>query len=80
MPIRQVSILLRRRGRLDGHRLVVGLLVEVVEEQVEEHSVGHGEAHGPTGIAAVRVQQLGRVQEGEAELNLRDVANAKECQ
>lgn len=64
-----MSILLRG---LDHNRFVVGLLVKVVEEQVEEDSVGHGEADGPAGIAAVRVEQLGRVQEGQAELDLKE--------
>lgn len=50
--------------------LLVGLLVEVVEQEVEEDGVGQGEAHGPPRIAAVRVQQLGLVDEGAAELDL----------
>lgn len=51
--------------------LLVGLLVEVIEQEVEEHSVGQGEADRPSWIAAVGVEQLSLMNEGAAELDLK---------
>lgn len=51
--------------------LLVGLLIEVVEQEVEEHSVGQGEADRPSWIAAVGVEQLSLMNEGAAELDLK---------
>lgn len=51
-------------------RLLVGLLVEIVEQEVEEDAVGQRQEDGPARIAAVGVQQLGRVQECQTELDL----------
>lgn len=50
--------------------LLVGLLIEVIEQEVEEHSVGQGEADRPSWIAAVGVEQLSLMNEGAAELDL----------
>lgn len=51
--------------------LLVGLLIEVIEQEVEEHSVGQGEADRPSWIAAVGVEQLSLMNEGAAELDLK---------
>lgn len=51
--------------------LLVGLLIEVIEQEVEEHGVGQGEADRPSWIAAVGVEQLSLMNEGAAELDLK---------
>lgn len=49
----------------------VGLVVEVVEEIVEEDGVGQREDDRPARVAAVIEQELRRVQERNAELELK---------
>jgi len=67
-----IVVVVRRQSLCLGGLLflLVGLLVEVVEQEVEEDCVGQGEAHRPPGVATIRVQQLGLVDEGAAELDL----------
>lgn len=57
---------------LNGHWFVVGLFVKVVEEQVEEDGIWHCEADSPPRVTAISVEELGRVQEGHAELDLEE--------
>lgn len=58
-------------GLGSGLLLLVGLLVEVIEQEVEEDGVGQGEADRPPWVATIGVQQLGLVDEGAAELDLK---------
>lgn len=51
--------------------LLVGLLVEIIEQEVEEHGIGQREADRPSRIAAVGVEQLSLMNEGAAELDLK---------
>lgn len=82
LAIRRHSIMtvrLHRFGSIGGHFFLVlcvlgwcpasvGLGVEVREEVIEENGVGEGEVEGPAGVATVVEEELGGVDEGQAEL------------
>lgn len=58
------------RVRFGVVRLPVRLLIEVVEQEIEEYAVRQREEDGPARVAAIGVDQLRRVQKGQAELDL----------
>lgn len=56
-------------------RFLVGLLVEIVEQEIEEYAVGQREEDRPSRVAAIGVDQLGGMQEGQTELDLQERGN-----